>query len=1571
MKRLTAALLAIALILTACTAPAGSSGGGPAPSESTDGGSGAPSESTDGGSGAAYEGRTGEQSRTESGEGFVTAQESREDSAAGQEEDSAANSTDADDGPQNGLVIIEEREGNYRSAADRKKTKEEDTAHSALMAAGENGEDGPKVSQKKEYTVMVYIVGSNLESRYGSATNDIAEMKQAGLDYEKTNLLVYTGGSKRWVSDIPSTSNNVLDLSKDREESSERIVAHTEKSANMGIPQTLAAFVDYCTENYPADHYGLILWNHGGGPLWGYGSDELFKNDSLLLEELRSAMDRTAFGPGRNAQEQSGQDQNSPDRLRLDWVGFDACLMGGLESARLWKNYADYLVGSEELEPGRGWDYTFLRVLNETSDPGRIVSSIVDSYGGYYEQNRSQFFNPDVTLSALDLSKTDEVVSAADGLFAAMRADIGKGKYALLNQARGRAKAFGLSASDSKAEAYDLIDLKDLAAKTGSMYPEESGALEKAVDAMVIGSVSNVEGTGGVSIYLPGDNRDLYEVAKELYTKEEILSDEYGQFVDAYTGEWFAGIDADWTLADLQRGSKEWTLQLTPEQAKYASECAYTVLFRNGWGDYQIATCNIRVYADENNTLHVPQDPLLLTAETDLQESARPWACYQVSDSDGESVYKTAGTILSSGHEFSGFDRSVDEEVSISVKNVTGERETTIQDVLSDSGGVSLSGKGSVDVSGYRSIVDAGGDTICPVRDGSGQMKPYSEWEYKGYLFYQLAIDDSFRFFMKPSSEFDVDCICQVTVKDVNGNLHGTEFVELDPDREGERAETETDEGTLYFDIKEDHAELTGYEGQDTSLTVPDSVSGKPVTVVGKSAFAGKGTLETVTLPDSVTQIGKSAFYNTAGLRQIDLPAQLETIGMAAFRESGVEQIQLPEGLEKIGRGAFIYSGLGAVEIPDSVQEIGGASFAGCKALTEITVSGNPNYKSVDGVLYTKDGRRLVQYPAGKGAGEYTVEDGAEEIGYGAFAMAGLEKVNFPETLLVIDNDAFFECYALTQLQLPDSLQRIGSMAFGRDREEEEPAKGQAHPGSVRIGPEVSAIGTDAFTALEIEAFEVDDDNAVYASSGGFITNKAGDTVQTVPTGTGGRIVIPEGITTLQSGLFTTFDEYTDFYVPDSVFRFSENVFPKGKETSKETGKLEEVYHCTLHCSEGSAAWEYAEKYGIAHDSNIDPESENYETAEEDGEHGKFCYRVFRDHAELYAYEEGKGDETGTLEIPSSYQDLPVTALRFDEDAKEKKLNYSIGVAKIAIPESVKEIDIDFLRGHAFLSEIEVSPDNAAFGSTEGVLFTADGKKLICYPVRREGAEYVIPPGVETLGEKAFALNGEIEKVTMPRSIRSIEKECFVTCRNLKEAEFNRGLREIGDQAFMYTSLENVQLPDSVEWIGSGAFLLNDNFGEIVLPEKLRKMGYAAFEADFGKTFTQEVIRIPANLEIGMCFLERVLFERYEVDPDSSFYKEEDGILMSRDGTQLVSVPTLREGELFVPEGTLAVNYYALNGCDLITDIYLSDSLLDIGNIGVTDKETGDFKYVIHCRENSEASKKLDAKKVPWTAIGD
>lgn len=1569
MKRFTAVLLAIMVAISACAAPAGNSG-----SDNSAG-----SEAN--GSGDASEGSTQEESaaelQLEIDEGFVSSEESGEAyeaEAAAQEEAAEETSVQEEETAElyeeeealSNLVILEEGEESYRSAANRKKTKVTDAVSSTLRAAGKGGEDtGANVSQKKDYTVMVYIVGSNLESRYGAATNDIAEMRQAGLDYEKNNLLVYTGGSKRWVSDIPSTSNNVLDLSKDRTEGTlanneERIVASTEKSADMGISQTLSEFINYCTTYYPAEHYGLVLWDHGGGPLWGYGSDELFKNDSLLLEELRSAMDATVFGQG-----QAGQQGQSGQAPRLDWVGFDACLMGGLENAKLWKDYAGYLVGSEELEPGRGWDYTFLNILNETSDAKEVVSGIVDAYGRYYEENRSQFFNPDVTLSALDLAKTDEVVEAADDLFAAMSADIEKGRYALLNRARSRAKAFGLSASDSRAEAYDLVDLRDFAAKMQDMFPEESSKLAEAVDGMVVRSATNVEGAGGVSIYMPGDNRELYEVAQELYPDDEQLSGEYEEFVSAYTDAWFAGSDTDWTLAAPQKENGEWTLQLTPEQAQNASEFSYTVLYRNSWGDYQIATCNVRIEADENNVLHVPEDPLLLTAETDLQESPKPWSSYQVSDSDGESVYKTAGTLLTSGHEFSDSDESIDEEVNISVKNVNGERETTILDVISASGGVSSSGKGSIDVSGFMSIVDIGGDTICPVRDESGLMRPYSEWEYKGYYYHQLAIDDSFRFFMKPASEFEVYCVCQVTVRDVNGNLHGSEIMNLDLYKKAEYTETETEKGTLYFDIKEDHAELKGYDGTDSSVTVPDAVEGKPVTVIGKSAFSGEKTISSITLPDSVTEIGKSAFYGTAQLKQIYMPEELMTIGMMAFCESGVEEISLPRGLERIGRAAFFQSRIRKVEIPDSVRDIGGAPFAKCGYLEEITVSeGNPNYKAVDGVLYTKDGTGLIQYPAGKTNAEYTVVDGTEEIGYGAFASSKLTKVNFPETLIRIDNDAFFESCRLEQLELPDSLQRIGSMAFGRDRKSESSNEGSFIE-SVRIGPNVSSIGDDAFTALKIGALEVDGANEVYSSLGGFITNKAGDMIQTVPMGMEEAVTVPDGITTLQSGLFTNLDAKTEFYIPDSVFRFSEDVFPYGYETNKTTGKWGKVYRCTLHCSENSAAWQYAAKYSISHDSETDLGALEFESVTEEGEYGTWYWRVFSDHAELYAFKVNEDNQSDTLEIPSEFRGLPVTALRSDKEANDAQLNYGWS-SRLSIPETVTDINQEFFQGQSLIEEIVVSPDNPAYKSVEGVLFTKDGETLVRYPGKKEGAQYLIPDGVETLGEKAFAFNYSIEKITMPSSLRVISDNCFFGCNNLTEVTFNKGLKEIGMMAFAYVPVENVLLPSTVEWIGTGAFTLYENFGEIVLPEKLKSAGISAFEAEYGKTFTQKVIRIPAKFKLEFAFLDGVLFERYEVDPDSDYYKEWEGIVMSKDGRELVSVPTLREGELIVSEGTQAINYYALNGCDRITDIFLPDTVLDFGNIYAKDSKTGEYKYVIHCREGSEVQRKLDAIDMPW-----
>lgn len=1504
-RRLLAIIVSMAMVFTSCAPSAGS----------------ARQESEETGTGSTAAGST-----------------AMKESTAPESEETAANSGKPD------LVIMGKEETDYNRAAQNKRMAETEIKVSALHAAAEL-----PVMSDKDYTVMVYIVGSNLESRYGAATNDLQEMIGAGLDYSKNNLLVYTGGSKRWNSDISNTYNSVLNMADGK---SLQVAAQTEETADMGTPETLADFINYCTANYPAKHYGLILWDHGAGPLWGYGSDELFSNDSLLLDELKSAMDKTDFGGDK----------------KLDWVGFDACLMGSIENANMWKDYAEYLVGSEELEPGRGWDYSFLGTLNGTDDTVPIVSSIVDAYGKYYEENRSEFFNPDITLSAMDLSALPGAVRAADALFNAMSGGIEKGEYAALNQARGKTKAFGLSAAGSREGAYDLLDLRNLTENLNDLYPEECADMNSALDQLIVKSTANVEGAGGVSIYLPGDNSELYSVSGQLYTEESSLSEPYQDFVSAYMDAWSEGVNTDWTFAEIQQGDGELTLQLTEEQVKNASQFHYSVLQRNSFGDYALTTGRIRVEPDDHNVLHIPGDPMILSAVTDIENYAVPLTCMQIESGKEESVYRTIGTFLTSGHEFKDVDITKDESVVITAKNRNGEREASILDITSSAGSAWAGGKESVDVSYYESVINAGSIALSPGRDEEGRLKPFSDWEASGYEMYPMGLDQGFRTMMKPLSEFDHSFICQVVVKDINGNQHGTEYFEYSFDKDKQIEEIPTSGGTLYVEIGEEEAAVIGYEGDDETIEIPDSAGGKPVTRIADNAFGSKASLKEVMIPDTVTEIGSEAFVSDRELTHADLPENLKFIGTSAFRNTGLIEVSIPESVETISRAAFANTKLSNVKLPEKIRSIGSMPFSACTELKEISISaGNPYYKTVDGVLYTKDGKTLIQYPNAAGR-EYTVEEGTEEICYGAFAKAEIEKVTFPKSLKTIGNMAFMECTELGSLDFPDSLESIGDMAFGYyvmiPFGKEPP-----HMDSVHLGPNVRHIGTDAFNMIETEAFDVDEQNQNFSDLGGFVTSKAGDMIMVIPAGMKSPLVIPDGITTLQDTLFTDLDEETEFVIPDSVFRMGENVFPAAYGDADEEGRPTKIYSTRLHSSEGSAAEKYAHMYEIDWDDVTDPEELRFEEVTEEipqtegAEAQVRVWDVYKNRAELVKIDT---KERGTIVIPSEFNSLPVTALRYKKSVGQSDASYA---EKFVIPDTVDRIDVEFFNACYFMKDIEVDENNGAFVSADGVLFTRDRKTLIKYPKNKEGSEYKVPEKVEEISDRAFYMNSFIQKVSFPRSLRSIGDFAFSSCTALKEAVFGKGLKRIGKWAFNDAPLQNLQLPSTVTEIGDRAFTLTEGFGPIVLPDKLTGLGYNAFAAPYNQSFRQDSLKIPANLRISGNIMSGVLLGSYEADEKNPYHSTDGGLLMSKDGTMLVAVPTLAEGDLMVPEGTLYIRYGALNECRLVTDIYLPDSVLEIGDIYTKDYETGEYYYVLHCHEGTEAQKVLDARGVPWVPI--
>ena len=235
----------------------------------------------------------------------------------------------------------------------------------------------------KKVTVMVYMTGSDLESGSMAATKDLEEMAASGVDLASVQLIVYTGGSPKWHNGLSTEVNTVLRLEEDgfhEVESFPRL--------SMGKAASLSRFLNYAYENYPAERFDLILWDHGNGPVMGYCLDRLYNNDTLTLAEMRTALEDSPF---------------SEDN-RLGILGFDACLMASAELICTLGGFADYMIASQEAEPNNGWNYAFL------ADCGKIPADelacrAVDDYLAFYESYYADkpFFNSEPASRGYDI----------------------------------------------------------------------------------------------------------------------------------------------------------------------------------------------------------------------------------------------------------------------------------------------------------------------------------------------------------------------------------------------------------------------------------------------------------------------------------------------------------------------------------------------------------------------------------------------------------------------------------------------------------------------------------------------------------------------------------------------------------------------------------------------------------------------------------------------------------------------------------------------------------------------------------------------------------------------------------------------------------------------------------------------------------------------------------------------------------------------------------------------------------------------------------------------------------------
>lgn len=350
----------------------------------------------------------------------------------------------------------------------------------------------------KEDTWLIYwyLCGTDLETNYGSASRDFAELVQANLP-PNVKVLIQTGGTVQWQNEVVP-DGQVARFLYDNEDLH---LLETLPDSDMGSKSSLIDFLRYGKENFKADHNVFVFWDHGGGSVSGVCWDER-TNNCFSLNDLQEA-----FGAVY---------ESSTENPPFELIGFDACLMATYDTAKAMQGFAKFMVASEEVEPGNGWKYDgWVGALAQNTAMGgaSLGKAICDSY----MEGCQQYDTADsATLSLIDMSQIPELTIAYEyfGLEALKNArQDPKGFFSTFGRGAKRAENYGGNTRNSGFT--DMVDLGDLARQSKSILPNTSNDLIDAIDTAVVYKVQGDyrQKGSGISGFYSYDGKENYLAA--------------------------------------------------------------------------------------------------------------------------------------------------------------------------------------------------------------------------------------------------------------------------------------------------------------------------------------------------------------------------------------------------------------------------------------------------------------------------------------------------------------------------------------------------------------------------------------------------------------------------------------------------------------------------------------------------------------------------------------------------------------------------------------------------------------------------------------------------------------------------------------------------------------------------------------------------------------------------------------------------------------------------------------------------------------------------------------------------